>query len=75
MRAYYDPRYKRLVQELANARRDAGLTQSQAAKTMGWRRTLISNIECGQRRIDILEVHALSKLYRIDFARLEKVLR
>lgn len=74
MKTLHDPRYQRLVKELADARRAAGYTQRQAARALGWRRTLISNIECGQRRIDILEVHALSRLYRISFARLEKVL-
>ena len=70
MKTCCDPRYGQLVKELAKARRDAGFTQHQAARALGWRRTLISNIECGQRRIDILEAYALTKLYRVSLNRL-----
>ena len=74
MKTTHDPRYERLVVQLKNARRSAGLTQSQVANALGWRRNMISYIETGQRRIDILELLVLARLYGIGLHRLVRLL-
>ena len=74
MKTRFDGRYVRLIKRLAGARRDAGFTQAQAARTLKWQRSLLSNIENNQRRADILEVYAMAKLYGVKFRVLESIL-
>ena len=74
MKTVFNPRYRRLIQELIGARHDAGLTQVQAARALKWRRTMLSQVETCQRRADILEIHALAKLYGVKFQRLLGIL-
>ena len=70
MKTTHDPRYERLVSQLKDARLSAGLTQRQVANALGWRRNMISYIETGQRRVDILELLVLARLYGITMHRL-----
>jgi len=44
-----------LAETLSQARKEAGLHQADVAARMGSDQTIISNIERGQRRIDVLE--------------------
>lgn len=74
MNSTHDPRYQRLIKEMVHARHTAGLTQAQVTQTLRWRRTMLSQIETCQRRADLLEVHALTKLYRVKFQTLEAIL-
>ena len=55
-----------LVTVLRNARQKAGLTQVEAAKKLGCRQTFISKIECGERRIDVVEFVVMMRTYGID---------
>ncbi len=54
---------KRLIHHLVVARRKAGLNQTDAAKKLGRTQTYLSKIEVGQRKIDVLELKRLAKLY------------
>ena len=74
MQTVYDPRYRRLIEELIGARKDAGFTQAQAAKALRWRRTMISQIENCQRRLDVLEAYTLARFYGVKFRTLEAIL-
>lgn len=74
MKTIFDSRYRRLIQELAGARRDAGFTQGQASQALRWRRSLLSNIETCQRRADVLEVYAMARLYEVKLQTLEAIL-
>ena len=74
MKTIHEPRYGILIVQLKKARLAAGLTQYQVAIALGWRRNLISYIETGQRRIDILELLALARLYGIAVPRLVELL-
>jgi len=62
-----------MIARLVSARKDAGFTQAQAVSALGWRRTMLSQIETNQRRADILEVCALAKLYGVKFRTLEAI--
>ena len=60
----------KLVTALRKARRDAGLTQVQAAEKLGCRQTFISKIECGERRIDVIEFVTICDAYGVAPGRL-----
>jgi transcriptional regulator with XRE-family HTH domain len=58
-------RYRRLLQALRAARQDAGLTQVEVAKHFRSQASFVSKIESGERRIDVLELAELCRLYGI----------
>lgn len=49
-----------LAKVLSDARRKSGVLQSEVAEKMGRDQTVISNIERGQRRIDLVEFYQFS---------------
>jgi len=53
--------HKHLARTLKDARMKAGLKQRELAERLGRERTLISPIETGQRRADVLEFYAIAK--------------
>ena len=55
-----------LVKLLREGRQRAGLTQVEAAKKLGCRQTFISKIECGERRIDVVEFVVMTRAYGLD---------
>lgn len=60
----YQKAYRRFRARLAQARRHAGLTQVQVAKRLGRPHSYISKCELGERRVDVIELRQLAKLYR-----------
>jgi transcriptional regulator with XRE-family HTH domain len=60
----YSQEHKRLVKRLVKARIKVGLTQTEAAKLLGKSQSYIAKIEVGQRKIDVIELKRLSKLYK-----------
>jgi transcriptional regulator with XRE-family HTH domain len=60
----YSKEHRNLVGKLKKARGEAGLDQSQAAKKLGRSQSYISKIESGQRRIDIVQLRELAKVYK-----------
>ncbi|MEO0462873.1 MAG: helix-turn-helix transcriptional regulator [Pseudomonadota bacterium] len=57
---------ERLVQVLVSARQDAGLRQADLAVKLGKDQSFVSNIERGQRRVDVLEFYMLAKSIGAD---------
>jgi transcriptional regulator with XRE-family HTH domain len=55
---------KKMGARLREAREYVGLSQDEVAKTLSIPRTALSNIETGQRRIDVLELKKLARLYK-----------
>ncbi|MBP2161638.1 MULTISPECIES: helix-turn-helix domain-containing protein [Asticcacaulis] len=47
-------------------RKEAGLTQVQVASALGRLQPFIANIENGERRVDLVELIALSKIIGFD---------
>lgn len=64
-----------LIKLLRETRRNAGLTQVEAAKKLGCRQTFISKIECGERRVDVVEFVVMMRAYHADPIRLLKRLK
>lgn len=55
-----------LVETIVSARHEAGLLQEELAGRLGKHQSYISNIERGQRRIDVLEFCALARAMSLD---------
>ena len=64
MRSLHSPRYRRFVKRLRQARQEAGLTQVDAARALGQPQSFVAKIESGQRRVDVIELQDLAKIYR-----------
>lgn len=65
-RGIHDDRYRRLIDALADARRDAGLTQAELAGKLGRRQQFVSKYEAGERRLDIVEFADIARELQID---------
>ena len=64
----YQKAYNRFRARLVQARKEAGLTQIEVAKRLGRPNSFISKCELGERRVDIVELRQLAKIYRKDMA-------
>ena len=69
-RGIHDDRYRRLIDALAGARRDAGLTQAELAGKLGRRQQFVSKYEAGERRLDIVEFADIARELEIDLLKL-----
>jgi transcriptional regulator with XRE-family HTH domain len=55
-----------LVQIIVDARRQSGLTQFELSEKLGRSQSYVSNIERGQRRVDLLEFYAICVVLQRD---------
>ena len=55
-----------LVEQLTAARKHSGLKQEELAALIGKDQSYISNIERGQRRVDVIEFYALAQAMKMD---------
>ncbi len=60
----YHKAYKRFLARLVQARHDADLTQVEVAKRLGKPHSFVSKCELGERRVDIVELQQLAKVYK-----------
>lgn len=63
-KAIYSKGQRALVERLKRAREEAGLDQSQAAQKLGTTQSYISKLESGQRRIDVIQLKEIAKIYK-----------
>ncbi|MBI2410833.1 MAG: helix-turn-helix transcriptional regulator [Candidatus Kerfeldbacteria bacterium] len=68
-KSIYSAEHKFLVQQLQHARKDAGLSQKDAARLLEKTQSYISKVESGQSRIDIIELQHFAAIYKkpLDF--------
>lgn len=59
--------YGELLAALAQARKDAGLTQAELAKKLKKPQSYISKIENGERRLDVIELMEIAKVVGFDY--------
>lgn len=62
--SFHGPDYRRFRLKLVQGRTEAGMTQRQVAKALGKPPSYVAKIETGERRVDIIELRRLAKLYR-----------
>jgi transcriptional regulator with XRE-family HTH domain len=58
--------YRVFLQLLRQARREAGMTQTDLAKRMRCTQSFISKCERGERRIDLVELRRMCRALRIS---------
>ena len=74
MKTIYDPKYRAVIRRLVDARRAAGLTQAAVARRLHVPRVRLTKIEKCDRRLDILELYAIVRLYGIPMKEIEALL-
>jgi transcriptional regulator with XRE-family HTH domain len=57
----YSAAHRKLVARLRTLREDAGLSQSDLAKVLGWPQQRLSAVEAGARRLDVIEFLSLTE--------------
>ena len=67
-RGIHDDRYRHLVEALYDARRKAGLSQTDLAKRLGKRQQFVSKYEGGERRLDIVEFVDIGRALGLDIS-------
>lgn len=65
-RSLFSEANERVVETLVAARHAAGLKQADVARKLNKNQSYISNIERGQRRIDVLEFYVLARALGAD---------
>lgn len=63
-KSLYSNDHRSLVEQLKNARKEAGMDQKDVAKALGKTQSYVSKIEAGQRRIDVVQLKELAKIYK-----------
>lgn len=66
VKTIYNADYIELIQYLSNERKRLGISQKEVADKLSISQADISKIECFERRLDIVELKQLLKLYRIS---------
>lgn len=59
----HSPEYDALRRRLVQARKDAGLMQTQVADALDKPQSFVAKCELGERRVDALELAKFAKLY------------
>lgn len=68
--------YAGFLRALVAARKDAGVTQRELARRLGKVQPWVSNVERGERRIDVVEFYAIARALKREPAELfEEVIR
>lgn len=60
----YSREHKELISRLKKARVEAGLQQQDVARLLKRTQSYVSKLESGQRRVDIVQLKILAKIYK-----------
>ncbi|MBI4684175.1 MAG: helix-turn-helix transcriptional regulator [Nitrospirae bacterium] len=63
-KSIYSTEYDFVLRQLKRARIEAGMTQAEVAKRIGKPQSYISKCESSERRLDVIELIQLAKLYK-----------
>ena len=63
-KAVHSSEYKKIIERLKKARKNAKLSQIEVAKKLDKPQSYISKIEAGERRLDVLELKKLAAVYK-----------
>lgn len=64
----YTSEYAVVLRLLKEAREQAGLTQVDLAKKLRQSQSFVSKIECGDRRLDIIQLRTICRLLGLELA-------
>lgn len=64
----YTQKYSQLLKALKEARIESGLTQTKVGKKFGAHASFVSKCESGERRIDVIELAAFCRIYKISLS-------
>lgn len=64
MRSVHTPAYRKFLERLVAARVKAGLAQGEVARLLKMPQSQLSRMESGERRIDVIELDELARVYR-----------
>tara|TARA_R110000868_G_scaffold198069_2_gene444351 strand:- start:5278 stop:5508 length:231 start_codon:yes stop_codon:yes gene_type:complete len=64
-KSVHSEQYKKVLDWLISARKDAGLTQQQVADQLGKPQSFVAKYEGGERRLDIVEFVEIAKLLSV----------
>jgi len=70
----HGPAYEALARRLRQAREECGLSQVEVARILGRPQSFISKLEAGERRLDIIELKLIARVYGQDLAYFDSVL-
>lgn len=65
-KSLHSPLHRRFIALMRSARLAAGLSQVEAATLLGVRQNLLSDIERGERRVDVVEFVKFCRAYGIE---------
>ncbi len=65
-KSVFSDAHRALVETLTAVRKETGMHQSDVAAKIGKDQSFISNIERGQRRVDMVEFFAITKAMGLD---------
>ena len=66
VKSAFTRRHRRFRTLLAEARRDAGLTQVALAAKLGRPQSFVSKFEQGERRLDVIEFLDIARALKVD---------
>ncbi len=66
MKTIYSNEYIAILRKQKKDRKKSGLTQTEIVKRLGKPQSFISKIEKGERRLNIIELKHIAKLYGVD---------
>lgn len=64
IKTIYSADHKKIISQLKKARIESGLDQKKVAQKLGKSQSYISKLESGQRRIDLVQLKILAKIYK-----------
>ena len=68
-KSIYSPEHQELVTLLFDLRRQADLTQSEAAEALGRPQTYVSAVEVGRRGLDLVQIREFCAVYDISLTK------
>lgn len=63
-KTFHGSAYRSFRQKLKSARATAKMTQRDVAKSLGRPPSYVAKIEMGERRVDVIELQILARLYK-----------
>ena len=64
----HSKKYEQFLAALRQARKDAGLTQTEVAAHFGAHASFVSKCETGERRVDVVELAEFCRLYGVKLS-------